>query len=312
MDLKALRAVMAVAHHRNFTRAAEAMRIAQPALSAQLRHLEDELGLRLFERTTRRVEPTPAGRLIATRAEAILGEVDALRRDVANLGLARRGLVRIGARVAVNLGLPALLADFLRAHPEIDVTIREAYSAAMLDMLRARDLDVGFAIMSPDLNLDGLRSEPYVEEPFVLIVPPASELASRRDVTIPEIADLPLVMHREGSAMRRMVDAAFAAAGTTPNVIVESNETGSARQLVAEGIGAAIVPESVARSPGPAVACLQLVPNMVRSGALVWRRGVEDPSVASFVAFILAQPPNAVVRPLHARRAAEARASRKG
>jgi DNA-binding transcriptional LysR family regulator len=297
MDLKALQAVVAVAHHRNFTRAAEAMRIAQPALSAQVRRLEDELGLRLFDRTTRRVEPTEAGALVAQRAEAILGDVEALRRDLAALGHARRGLVRIGARVAVNLGLPALLADFVRAHPEIDITIREAYSAAMLDMLRARELDVAFAILSAELNLDGLRYEPYVEEPFVLIVPPASDLATRREVTFQQIADLPLVMHREGSAMRRMVDAAFAAAGTTPNVIVESNETGSARQLVAEGIGAAIVPESVAESPGPSVACLRLVPSPVRAGALVWRRGVEDASVSSFVSYILAQPPNAVVRP---------------
>ena len=172
MDLKALRAVMAVAHHRNFTRAAEAMRVAQPALSAQVRQLEEELGIRLFERTTRRVEPTPAGALIASRAETILGEVEALRRDVAAIGGVRRGLVRVGARVAVNLGLPALLADFVRAHPEIDITIREAYSGAMLEMLRDRELDVAFVILSADLDFDGLRSEPYVEEPFVLIVPP--------------------------------------------------------------------------------------------------------------------------------------------
>jgi DNA-binding transcriptional LysR family regulator len=296
MDIRGLQAVLAVAHHRNFTRAAAALGVAQPALSAQVRRLEEDLGLRLFDRTTRRVEPTPAGTLVVGRAEAILSAVEALSRDVATLGVARRGLVRIGARVAVNLGLPALLAEFVRAHPDIDITMREAYSSAMLDLLRARELDVAFAILNRELDMTGLQHEVYVEEPYLLIVPPGSELASSREVTFQQLADVPLVMHREGTAMRQMVDASFTAVGRTARVVVESNDTGSARELVAEGIGAAIVPQSVATSPGPQVACLRLAPNLQRVAAVVWRRGATDAPVARFIDYILSQPPGSIVR----------------
>ncbi len=295
MDLRQFQAVLAVAHHRNFTRAAESLLVAQPAVSAQVRKLEQELGVRLFERTTRHVELTDAGRLVVDRAAAILAAVEALGRDVGHIASPRRGLVRIGAGFSYNAGLPSLLARFVEEHPDIDITMKEAGSVEMFDMLRARDLEVAFATLSPGLNLKELRHHVYVEEPFVLMVPPGSGLARKPTVAFHDIADLPLVMHQPGSAIRRLIEHAFAAIGRTARVIVETSGPGHARHLVAEGIGAAMVPLSVASGPGPEIRFVKVHPTLMRVSVLAWREDIANTAGRKFIEYVLEQPSSSIV-----------------
>ena len=135
--------VEAVARHRHFTRAAEELHLAQSALSHQVRRFERELGTLLFERTSRRVTPTEAGLVIAARARRVLAEVDGARQEVDELRGVLRGRIWIGPLLpAGDIDVPGLLARFSRAHPDVEVGLREGVAADMLRFLAADELDV--------------------------------------------------------------------------------------------------------------------------------------------------------------------------
>ena len=152
MELRQLRSVEGVARHRHFTRAAEELHLAQSALSHQIRRLEEELGTPLFERTSRRVTPTDAGLAIAARARRILAEVDAAREEVDELRGVLRGRIWIGPLLpAGDLDVPGLLARFSRAHPGVEVGLREGVAADMLGFLAADELDAAFGLLAGEV-----------------------------------------------------------------------------------------------------------------------------------------------------------------
>src|SRR4030088_3513159 len=146
MELRQLRYCLAVADHLHFTRAAEALHVAQPALSQQIRRLEAELGLELFARTSRSVALTEAGEQVVVRARRILAEADAIGEDVDALRGVLRGRVVVGSMQSLGpLDLSGLLADFHAQHPGVDVVLREDTTQRMVAMLAADELDLAVA-----------------------------------------------------------------------------------------------------------------------------------------------------------------------
>src|SRR5262245_8852152 len=149
MELRQLAAVEAVARHRHFTRAAEELHLAQSALSHQIRKLERELGIALFERTSRRVVPTEAGLAIAERARRVATEIDGARQEIDELQGTLRGHLWIGPLVpAGDVDVPGLLARFSQAYPGIEVGLREGVAADMLRRLATDELDVAFSLLA--------------------------------------------------------------------------------------------------------------------------------------------------------------------
>src|SRR5215216_6063932 len=145
MELRQLRSLVTLADERHFTRAAALLHIAQPALSQQIRRLEDELGIALVDRTTRHVALTPAGARLAARARRALAEVDAAAAELSELAGIRSGRVVIGAmRSTGPFDLSALLAAFHSRHPGVELLVREEPSEVMLQRLHADALDVAF------------------------------------------------------------------------------------------------------------------------------------------------------------------------
>jgi DNA-binding transcriptional LysR family regulator len=152
MDVRQLRYVEAVARHRHFTRAADELHVAQSALSHQVRRLETELDVALFERTSRRVTPTEAGLAIAARARRVLAELDEARQEVDQLRGALRGRIWIGAlQRAGDLDVPGVLARFSRQHPGIDVGLREGLAYDMLAYLAGDEIDAAFCLLNGDV-----------------------------------------------------------------------------------------------------------------------------------------------------------------
>src|SRR5918998_1744594 len=167
MELRQLRAVEAVDRHRHFTRAAEELRVAQSALSHQIRRLEQELGTPLFERTSRRVSPTEAGQVVAARARRVLGEIDAAHQEIDELRGVLRGRLWIGALVpAGDVDVPGLLVGFSQAYPGIEVGLREGIAADMLRLLAADELDAAFCLLAGDIP-DELAVEPLSHDEVV-------------------------------------------------------------------------------------------------------------------------------------------------
>jgi LysR family transcriptional activator of glutamate synthase operon len=286
MELRQLRYLEAVVRHRHFTRAADELHVAQSALSHQVARLERELGVELLQRTTRSVEPTEAGLLVAARARSILAETGALREEVDELRGLVRGRVTVGALLfGGELDIPALLASFTGAYPQIDVGLREGTVQRMVDGLGDGSVDVAFVLEREPR--DEFERAPLSSEELAVVMSPAHRLAADSGpLRVGALADERLIGFERGSSVRQLVDETFERAGVNPRIALEGNDLALVRSLVAEGIGLAIMPRTFAELPGPPVALRPLTPALRMTVALWWRRGRHlSPAARAFVQF---------------------------
>jgi DNA-binding transcriptional LysR family regulator len=287
MELRQLAYVLEIIRLGSFTRASETLHVAQPAISSQVRKLESELGVRLFERTSRRVVVTAAGEAFGVAARRVLEELETLRREMQEHADTERSQVRLGAWYTTTPELPELLAAFARAHSGIDLTIREVTSELMLTMLRHAELDVALPVIHEGLDLTDIEYSVFRVEPFVLIVAPESEMARRDSVRIEELDKVPMVAFGRGSSVQQVIERAFSAAGLLPRIALETSQLSTVRAYVAAGIGAAVVPRSVAEGDGPAVALIALDPSPERVSAIAWHRSLgKAPATQALIMYL--------------------------
>ena len=286
MELRQLRSVEAVARHRHFTRAAEELHIAQSALSHQIRKLEQELGIALFERTSRRVAPTEAGEAVAARARRILAEVEGARAEVDELRGVLRGRVWIGALLPMlDLDIPGLLARFSRAHPGVEVGLREGIAADMLSHLAADELDAAFCLVAGELSGEFAVMRLADEEVVAAFAPDRAPAADH--VGVDELADHRIVAPRRGSAVTSVIERLFADAGRPLRLALESGDPFLLRSLAARGFATAILPRSFSSLEGSALELRSLDPAVRLPVALVWRRERDLPPAArAFIEFV--------------------------
>ncbi len=286
MELRQLRYLVALSEERNFTRAAAREHVAQPALSQQIRRLEEELGLALVERTTRRMAMTGAGELLVARARRILAEVDAARAEMQGLTGLQTGHVTVGAMHTMGpIDVSLALALFRRLHPAVELTVREQSSEELAEMLRVDELDLAFLSVTERIESHGLGLQQLVSEELVVVLPHPHRLGGRRSVGIAELADEQFISYREGARLRELLVSASREAGFEPRITLESNESERIRRLVARGLGVAILPRSDAEGPGADVAVAALTePALTRDITLAWREGRRlAPAAAAFL-----------------------------
>lgn len=286
MELRQLRYAEAVARHRHFTRAAEELHVAQSALSAQIGKLEAELGVELFERNSRSVKPTEAGRAVAARARRVLTELEGARGEIEALRGLLRGRIAIGALLpAGEVDVPDLLARFSKAHPGIEVGLREGTAGDMLDLLVANEIDVAFSLLAGDLP-GGVEAEQLSEEELVAVFPPGNAPAGSH-VVAADLGRQRLITPRRGSATRRALDDLFAEAGQLLHVSLESGDVFLLRCLVSGGFGAAVLPRSLIELPGPPLEVRGLSPSIRLPVVLLWRaRRHHSPAARAFLDFV--------------------------
>jgi|SRR5579884_438648 len=286
MELRQLRYLVALARERSFTRAAAREHIAQPALSQQIRRLEDEVGLALVERTTRSVRITRAGELLVDRAHRILAELEAAQDELHELRGIHTGHVTVGSMHTMGpVDLSLILAIFHERHPQVELTVREQSSEELAEMLRVDELDLAFLSVTERVESHGLGLHQLVSEELVVLLPHSHRLARRRTLRLRELAGEEFISYREGSRLRELLMSASREAEFEPNVKLESNESQRVRRLVARGMGVAILPRSDAVGPGAEVAVLALKsPSLRRDITLAWRAGRrQPPAVAEFL-----------------------------
>ena len=252
MDIRQLRYLVALAEERHFTRAAEREHIAQPALSQQIRRLEDEVGLALVERTTRRVSMTQAGNTLVARARRILSELDAASAELQGLRGIQAGHVSVGAMHTMGpIDVSLALAIFHERHPGVELSVREQSSEELAEMLRDDVLDLAFLSVTERIESHGLGLQQLYAEELVVILPPDHPLRRRDGVRIAELAGEQFISYREGARLRELLNFAARDADFDPQVMLESNESGRIRRLVARGMGVAILPRSDTGVPAP-------------------------------------------------------------
>jgi LysR family transcriptional activator of glutamate synthase operon len=288
MELRQLIYAVAVADHLHFRRAAEAANTAQPAISQQVRKLEQELGIDLFDRGRAGVRVTHAGALILARARRILSEVEALREEAAAARGLEFGRIELGAVQNIGpLDLPALIADFHRQHTGVDVSLREVSTQAMYSMVANDQLDLAIAALDVPVPA-GLASRELLREPLVAIVPSGHRLSSRRVLRLEELAGEPFVAFAKGTGLRAAIERAAADAGFTATVHFETGEMTRVLALVAHGLGLALIPASTDHRERGDLMTVRLRPPVYRTVGVVWREDRSHaPAALAFLALAL-------------------------
>lgn len=275
MDLRQLEYFSAVARHRHFSSAARELFLTQSALSQQVARLESELRVQLLVRSSRGLELTEAGSDLALRAESILAEVADAKEAMDDHVGTRRGLVRVAATPSDTLGLAAALASFHRQHPGIQISLRHGSVAEVHSLLHRGSAElvvVGIADTSTDPKW-GVDCEVLVREPLQIITPPGHPLAGAASVDLRQLQDATVVLPERGTALREILDDAFAELGFSPIPLFEVNDPATMRYLVHVEMGVSVVPTSWAFGAGPKVGTAQLAkPELSRCLALLSRK----------------------------------------
>jgi DNA-binding transcriptional LysR family regulator len=308
MELRHLRYFVAVAEERHFGRAAERLRIAQPPLSRQIRDLEHELGVELFERGTRGVELTAAGAAFLPEARLTLAQAERAQRTAVRAAAGELGRLRVGFVEAATFG--GVLADvlgFFRMHlPNIGLSLFELDPLQQVDAFRDERIDVGIAHSAPGDAAEWLHVEQVSAEPLVAALPHAHRLAARTRLTLASLAAESWVLfpRQLAPALHDGVIARCRAAGFSPRVVQEAAGWQTTASLVGADVGVSLVPRSLARLQRPGVAfrpVRDLGVDVTMHAA--WRRHDRSPIRERFVTVL-----RAVARARPAGRSAEPRA----
>ncbi|GGY57590.1 LysR family transcriptional regulator [Streptomyces omiyaensis] len=281
--MRQLEYFVAVAEERNFTRAAERVRISQSGVSAQIRRLEHELGAELFDRSARTVSLTVAGEAALAHARAALASAEAVGRAVDEVTGLVRGRLTVGMVAGCTL-TPFFdaLAAFRTAHPGVEVRLQEDRSDRLADAVRAGTVDlalVGTAAETP-AGLDALT---VLSEHLVAAVPPGHPLADRGGLGLRELTAHPLVCMPPGTGLRAVLDRACAARDLHPVIALEAGASDALADLAARGLGVAVLSASMATAYAGRLTALPLddvdVPALL---ALVWKPA-PHPAVRAFL-----------------------------
>jgi LysR family hydrogen peroxide-inducible transcriptional activator len=296
MNLRDLTYLVSLAEHRHFGRAAEASFVSQPTLSTQIKKLEDELGVALVERTPRKVLLTETGREIASRARAVLAEVDEIRAIAQRTRDPEAGKLRLG--VFPTLGpylLPHLVPLVRRRFPRLELLLIEEKTEQVIRMLREGSLDVG--ILALPLHEESLHAEFLFEEPFVLAVPDDHPLAQRKArLKLADLEDESLLLLEDGHCLRDQALELCQLAGAGEKVGFRATSLETLRQMVAANVGITLLPTLAIKPPVARTGNVQLLefaghaPS--RRIGLVWRKSSSlGPFLKRFADVVRSLPP---------------------
>ena len=248
MELRQLRYFVAVAEERHFGRAAKRLRLSQPPLSAQIKGLEEELGVKLFQRSTRQVALTDAGRTFLEKAEGILEAVEEAKEAAKGADEGVRGRLEIGFISSATLGLlPPAIRLFRERFGGVEIELRELTSAQQIDALYAGEIRVGLVRLP--LRAPGLRFEPLQEESFVVALPSGHPLEALESVPLEAMVDQPLIFFTRQlmPSLHAQIVELFQRVGAFPNVVQHAVHLQTIVGLVASDVGLAILPEPAER-----------------------------------------------------------------
>jgi DNA-binding transcriptional LysR family regulator len=295
MDLGQVTAFVEVARLRSVSRAADALFVTQPALSARLQRLEGELGTQLFARTPRGMRLTEAGEAFLPYAVRALDTLADGRRMVDSFERGGAGRLALGAAPAVSTYvLPLLLKRFAVGHPRVAVSVKTGHSEEVLELVLREQVDVGLvrALRHPEIV-----STPLYEDRLILVVQPTHQLAARGEVELEEMSREQLILFDRTSSYHELTNALFRRAGVRPLGVMELDNIDAAKKMVQEGFGIALLPHTAVADELEAgtlraVTVLDAEP-VRRQIVAVRRRDAGDPTgaVASFLSTLREMQP---------------------
>jgi DNA-binding transcriptional LysR family regulator len=289
MEFRHLRYFVAVAEELSFTRAAVVLHVAQSAVSAQIRLLEDSIGVTLLERSSRHVELTGAGRRFLQGAKKLIFDLEELTRQTRRIGRAETGHLAIGFIGAQSHEwMPIVLRRFRQKYPDVEVILTEMVPSSQLEALSTHRLDLGVVGAIDGKAPPGLHVECIAEEEPLVGVPSDHVLANLPFVRLVQLKDEGFILTSRENApsYRSWLARLCQRAGFTPRVVQEVDRARTAVQYVAAGFGISIFGEHICRQPAPGVKFLHLRPaaQKIRYG-VAWRKEPSAPLVHRFIEY---------------------------
>jgi DNA-binding transcriptional LysR family regulator len=290
MNIRHLQFFVVLAEELNFSRAAERLHVAQPALSQQIRALEERLGAELVDRSSRPLRLTDAGVYFCAEARQILASYEQASLGAREIGLGKRGWLGIGfTRSAMYSVLPPALKLFHRAHPDIELKVFEMLTEEQEEALHEQRIHVGIGRQAQPVA--GCRSIFLLRESMMIALAPDHPLAGKKTLRIEQLADAPLVQYPKhpNAQFSRYVESLYRDAGLTPNIAYQAYEIQTAIALVAAGLGIAFVGESVARLGRADVVYLPLRGTGAEPATTItatWREPDASPHLHAFLRII--------------------------
>lgn len=281
ISLRQLRAFLAVSRERHFRRAANQVHLTQPAVSRHIAELEAELGVRLFDRNTREVVPTEAGRYLYHAVERVLDELEGVLAYVHSEGESRRGTVRVAAGPTPSAELlPQCIAECARDYPELSLHLRDLTQTQVLDSVRGGEVDFGVAIDPPDSG--EFARETIMHDPFVLVCRRDHPLARLERIPWKKLQGEPMVLLDYSSGSRRLIDQILDDRHISVEVTQQTNHTHTAFRMVEAGLGSSITP-GLSLPESPQLVTRPLTPVVKRAITLIHRRQRSLSPVAELV-----------------------------
>jgi DNA-binding transcriptional LysR family regulator len=281
MELRQLTYFVAVAEEAQFTRAAERVSVAQPAVSAQIRRLERELGEDLFLRDRSGVKLTRAGEAFLPHARAALTASARGRDTIASLRGKLHGRLTVGVAGPVDRRLAAALGEFHRSHPAIEIVLAHQQNEPLLAAVADGACDVAIVGVGAQPLPGAVSARVVATEPLVLAVPPGHALVRRKTIALEQLREEPMITLIPGSGLRAVLENACRAAGLRPRITAEAGDLASLVSLVAEGLGVAVLPRSAAGD----LRVLRISrPRLERRTALAWNTTSRSPAARAFLA----------------------------
>lgn len=274
VNLKLLHMFVAVAENRSFRLAAEQLNRSQSAVSMQIRQLEEQVGVALFHRTTRRVELTHEGAQLLAHARRALDEWEDGMRQIRDVVDIQRGTLSIGCvpTIAATI-LPKALFAFQTAYPGINVNLRELAGHDLLESIRRREIDFGIgpAIEGPA----EFQFDPLFNEPIFALASKTHRLPKRRAIDLADLCAFPILLNSKSAELRKVLDRALLARNLSMTIKFEVLHTHTLIAFVAAGMGVGILPKiALPRFPGSRMQALPIAnPTLVRSVSIISLRG---------------------------------------
>ncbi|MGH7354284.1 MAG: LysR substrate-binding domain-containing protein, partial [Candidatus Rokuibacteriota bacterium] len=240
MEIGQVEAFLAVGTFGGFRRAADALRVTQPAVSARIKALEESLGVALFDRGGKGLALSPAGRAFRPHAEQLLHAVALARQAVHDLRPQSGGALQIAAALSIcTYLLPDVLKRFQAAHPKTLITVRSGHSKEVLEMVLAGEAELGLArsLQHPEVETLSLR-----DDPLVLVAGGDARPTRPGRARLEDVAARPLIFFDRGSSDWTLTHGLFRRAGLVPNVVLEVDTIETAKRMVERGIGLAFLP----------------------------------------------------------------------
>ena len=310
ISLRQLRIFEAVARLSSYTRAAEELHLTQPAVSMQVRQLEDEVGLRLFEKLGKQISLTEAGREIFHYSRSINRSLQEMEEVVESLKGVRRGSLNVAVASTVNYLAPRLLAAFHKRYPGIGLRLDVTNRERLVHQLQANTVDLVLMGQPPEAVDVDVVSEAFMDNPLVVIAPPGHPLEGEKQVPFEQLADEVFVMREPGSGTRQAMERFFSEHGAPIRNGMQMTHNEAIKQAVRAGLGLSVVSEHTVElelETGRLVILDVEGFPLERQWHLVYRRGRRlSPAAQAFRQFVLDEA-KAIAPPLPSTRSSGAK-----